>query len=88
MNSILKCYPRIYFKGMEEIKSIELLDNGVVLIRYTLTDEYMKEWNLIYKERQLQLDPNEKRPVLKEQDYAIRPEESNEIIYHNMKGNN
>lgn len=88
MKSILKCYPSIYFKGMEEIKKIDLLDNGAVLIRYTLTEEYMKEWNLIYKERQLQLDPNETRPILKEQDYAIRPEESNEVIYHNMRGSN
>lgn len=88
MNSILKCYPGIYFKGMESIKSIELLENGAVLIRYTLTEEYMNKYNLINKERQLQLDPNETRPVLKEQDYAIRPKESNEVIYHNMRGNN
>lgn len=86
MKSILKVNPAIYFKGLEEIKSIELLENGAVLIHYTITDEFMKEHNLWSKDRQLQIDPNETTPVLQTLDFA-RPD-TNETIYHNMKGSN
>ena len=32
LKTILNVNPEIYFRGLEEIKNIELLDNGVVLV--------------------------------------------------------
>lgn len=88
MKSILKVDPAIYFRGLEEIKSINILENGAILIHYTITDEFMKERELYNKDRQLQLDPNEKRPILKEQDYALPTDtiETREIIFYEFKG--
>lgn len=88
MKSILKVDPAIYFRGLEEIKSINILENGAILIHYTITDEFMKERELYNKDRQLQLDPNEKRPILKEQDYALPTDtiETGEIIFYEFKG--
>ena len=88
MKSILKIDPAIYFRGLEEIKSINILENGAVLIHYTITDEFMKERELYHKDRQLQLDPNEKRPVLREQDYALRTDtiENGEIVFYEFEG--
>lgn len=70
LNTILNVNPEIYFRGLEEIKNIELLENGIVIVRYTITDEWMKECNLYYKNRVLEIDPNEKREILKVKDYA------------------
>ena len=70
LKTILNVNPEIYFRGLEEIKSIELLENGVVLVRYTITDEWKEKNNLFHKNRILKLDPNEPRDILKEVDYA------------------
>lgn len=70
LNTILNVNPEIYFRGLEEIKNIELLENGVVLVHYTITDEWMKKCNLYHKNRILEIDPNEKREILKVKDYA------------------
>ena len=70
LNSLLSVNPEIYFRGLEEIKNIELLENGVVLVHYTITDKWMKECDLHYKNRILEIDPNEKREILKVKDYA------------------
>lgn len=70
LKTILNVNPEIYFRGLEEIKNFELLDNGVVLVHYTITDEWMKECNLYYKNRILEIDPNETREILKVKDYA------------------
>ena len=70
LKTILNVNPEIYFRGLEEIKSIELLENGVVLVHYTITDEWKEKNNLFHKNRILKLDPNESRDILKEIDYA------------------
>lgn len=70
LKTILNVNPEIYFRGLEEIKNIELLENGVVLVHYTITDEWTKECNLYHKNRILEIDPNEKREILKVKDYA------------------
>ena len=70
LKTILSVNPEIYFRGLEEIKKIDILENGCVVIQYTITDEWMKECNLYHKNRILKLDPNETREVLKAVDYA------------------
>ena len=70
LKTILSVNPEIYFRGLEEIKKIDILENGVVVIQYTNTDEWMKKCDLYYKNRILKLDPNETREVLKAVDYA------------------
>lgn len=75
LNTILSVNPEIYFRGLEEIKKIDILENGGVVIQYTITDEWMKECNLYHKNRILKIDPNETRDILKEQDYANVMEE-------------
>ena len=76
LKTILNVNPEIYFRGLEEIKNFELLDNGVVLVHYTIAEEHMKKCNLYHKNRILKLDPNETREVLKAVDYANNIEES------------
>lgn len=85
MKSILKIDPAIYFRGLEEIKSINILENGAVLIHYTITDEFMKVRDLSHKNRQLQLNPNAKQDIWKETDYALDMDyiKDGEIVFYN-----
>jgi hypothetical protein len=70
LKTILNVNPEIYFRGLEEIKNIELLDNGVVLVHYTITDKWMEKCDLYHKNRILEIDTNERREILKVKDYA------------------
>lgn len=74
LKTILSVNPEIYFRGLEEIKKIDILENGGVVIQYTITEEHMKKCNLYHKNRILKLDPNETREVLKAVDYANNTE--------------
>lgn len=56
--------------GLERIECIDILENGVVSIQYTLSDEFMKEFDLFYKHRIMQLDPNQTNKNLRVQDFA------------------
>lgn len=56
--------------GLERVESIDILENGVVSIQYTLSDEFMKKFDLYYKHRIMQLDPNQTNENLRVQDFA------------------
>ena len=56
--------------GLERVESIDILENGVVSIQYTLSDEFMKEFDLHYKHRIMQLDPNQTNENLRVRDFA------------------
>lgn len=70
MKSILNVTNTPILRGLEKINKIDILENGVVSIQYSVTDEFMKENELYYKDRILQLDPNAKEDFLKAQDFA------------------
>ena len=57
-------------EGLEEIKNIEILENDVIIITYTITKEYMDEKELYHKNRILKIDLKQKKEFLKVQDYA------------------
>lgn len=53
-----------FIEGMEKFKCLHVDDLGVVYIYYTVTDEYMKEKNLIYKNRTFEVDlTNQDQPM-------------------------
>lgn len=56
--------------GLEKIDKIDILENGVISIQYSITDEFMKENELYYKDRILQLDPNQTNENLRVRDFA------------------
>lgn len=56
--------------GLERVESIDILENGVVSIQYTLRKEFMEEFDLYYKHRIMQLDPNQTNENLRVQDFA------------------
>ncbi len=70
IKSILDVTNTSILTGLEKIDKIDILENGVISIQYSITDEYMKENELYYKDRILQLDPNAKEDYLKAQDFA------------------
>lgn len=70
IKSILDVTNTPILTGLEKIDKIDILENGVVSIQYSITDEFMKENELYYKDRILQLDPNAKQDYLKAQDFA------------------
>ena len=90
MKSILTVNPAIYFRGLEEIKSINILENGAVLIHYTITDEFMKDRELYHKDRQLEINPKRNADVLKVLDYALSTDyiEDGQIVFHEFKEEN
>lgn len=45
-----------FIEGIETFKCLQVDDLGVVYIYYTVTDEYMKEKSLIYKNRTFEVD--------------------------------
>lgn len=56
--------------GLEKIDKIDILENGVISIQYSITDEFMKENELYYKDRILQLDPSQTNENLRVRDFA------------------
>lgn len=70
IKSILDVTNTPILTGLEKIDKIDILENGVVSIQYSITDEFMKENELYYKDRILQLNPNAKQDYLKAQDFA------------------
>lgn len=70
MKSILNFTNTPILRGLEKIDKIDILENGVVSIQYSVTDEFMKEYELYYKDRILQIDPNAKEDYLKVRDFA------------------
>lgn len=62
-------------EGLEQIKDIDVLENDVIIIRYTITKQYMDEKELYYKNRILKIDLKQKEDYLKVQDYANVTEE-------------
>lgn len=70
IKSILDVTNTPILTGLEKIDKIDILENGVISIQYSITDEFMKENELYYKDRILQLDPNAKQDYLKAQDFA------------------
>lgn len=42
---------------VEELQKIEVLEDGTVLIYYTIPDEYMKKYELIRKNRICKINP-------------------------------
>lgn len=55
---------------LESIQSIKLLEDGKVIIEYTITDKYKEENNLYYKNRILRINNNCENGNLKFQSYA------------------
>ena len=55
---------------LESIQKIKLLEDGEVIIEYTITDEYKEKNNLYYKHRILKIDNSFKNENLKFQNYA------------------
>lgn len=70
MESILSVTNTPILRGLEKIDKIDILENGITIIQYSVTDEFMKENELYYKDRILQLDPNAKEDYLKSRDFA------------------
>lgn len=62
VKSILSVTNTPILRGLEKI---DILETGVISIQYSITDEFMKENELYYKDRILQLDPNVKEDYLK-----------------------
>lgn len=56
-------------EGLEKIEKIDILEDGTTMILYTLKDNYMKEHDLYYKRRILQIN-NNLEDWRKVQDYA------------------
>ena len=42
---------------LETIEKIEVLEDGTTIIKYTITDEFQKEFELTYKRRILKINP-------------------------------
>lgn len=42
---------------LEKIEKISVLEDGTVLVEYTITDEFQKEYELYYKHRILKINP-------------------------------
>lgn len=42
---------------LETIEKISVLENGTIIIEYTITDEFKKEYELCYKHRILKINP-------------------------------
>lgn len=55
---------------LESIQSIKLLEDGKVIIEYTITDKYKEENNLYYKNRILRINNNCENENFKFQSYA------------------
>lgn len=64
MESILSVTNTPILRGLKRIDKIDILENGIISIQYSITDEFMKENELHYKDRILQLDPNAKEDCL------------------------
>lgn len=45
-----------YIEGLETFKYLQVDELGVVYIYYTVTDDYMKQKSLIYKNRTFEVD--------------------------------
>ena len=45
-------------EGLEKIETIDILEDGTVMILYTVRDNYMKEHDLLLKHRILQINTN------------------------------
>ena len=67
-------------KGLEKVQKIDILENGVIIIQYSITDEYMKEYDLYNKNRLLKIDSSQTEEYKIMQDYAniMRGVENNE----------
>lgn len=70
IKSVLDVTTTPILKGLEKIDKIDILENGVISIQYSITDEFMKENELYYKDRILQLDPNQTNENLRVRDFA------------------
>ena len=57
-------------KGLEKVQKIDILENGVIIIQYSITDEYMKEYDLYNKNRLLKIDTTQEEDYKIMQDYA------------------
>lgn len=52
-----------FIEGLETFKYLQVDDAGVVYIYYTVTNDYMKEKSLIYKNRIFEVDlTNKEQP--------------------------
>lgn len=45
-----------FIEGLESLKCLKVDDFGVIYIYYTVTDEYMRENSLLYKNRTFEID--------------------------------
>lgn len=53
-----------FIEGLETFKYLQVDEAGVVYIYYTVTEDYMKDKNLIYKNRIFEVDLTDKEHPL------------------------
>lgn len=56
-NIIETCDYESFTKGLEAISKVDVLADGKVAIYYSITNEYMEAYGLIYKKRVLVVNP-------------------------------
>lgn len=57
-------------EGLEKIEKIDILKDNTIVIQYTITNEYMKEYDLYNKKRLLKIDVSKNEEWQIMQDYA------------------
>lgn len=57
-------------EGLEKIEKIDILENNTIVIQYTITNKYMKEYDLYNKKRLLKIDTSKSEEFQIIQDYA------------------
>lgn len=57
-------------EGLEKIEKIDILKDNTIVIQYTITNEYMKEYDLYNKKRLLKIDTSKSEEFQIIQDYA------------------
>lgn len=57
-------------KGLEKIQKIDILEDNTIIILYSITDEYMKEYDLYNKNRILKINPTKSEEWQMVMDYA------------------
>lgn len=57
-------------EGLEKIEKIDILKDNTIVIQYTITNEYMKEYDLYNKKRLLKIDTSKNEEWQIVQDYA------------------
>ena len=57
-------------EGLEKIEKIDILEDNTIVIQYTITNKYMKEYDLYNKKRLLKIDVSKNEEWQIVQDYA------------------